>query len=51
MSRYDKVDNAYKFLKRKEEAQDSFSLDELAAATGWEVSCLLVAIQCLFLVI
>ncbi|MEC7642866.1 DUF3644 domain-containing protein [Idiomarina sp.] len=36
MSRYDKVDSAYKFLKGKEVSQDSFSLDELAKATGWE---------------
>jgi hypothetical protein len=36
MTRYDKVDSAYKFLKGKDKSQDSFSLDELADATGWE---------------
>jgi hypothetical protein len=36
MSRYEKVDKAYLFLKQKETTQDSFALDELADSTGWE---------------
>ena len=36
MSRYEKVDKAYIFLKNKEEAEDSFALKELADVTGWE---------------
>jgi hypothetical protein len=37
MSRYEKVDKAYKFLKMKEESQDSFSLEELSDITAWEI--------------
>ena len=36
--RYEKVDKAYQFLISKEKSEDSFSLDELAQATGWELS-------------
>ncbi|WP_199305832.1 DUF3644 domain-containing protein [Pseudanabaena sp. FACHB-2040] len=36
--RYDKVDKAYRFLIEKEQLEDSFTLEELAEATGWASS-------------
>lgn len=37
MSNFDKVDLAYDFLVSRERNQESFTIDELAAATGWKV--------------
>ncbi|MEX5485294.1 hypothetical protein IC611_01955 [Proteus mirabilis] len=40
MSRFQKVDLAYKFLVEKEKAGESFTIDQLAKFTGWkEQSC------------
>ena len=36
LSRYDQVDLAYEFLSIKETAGESFTIDELARATGWK---------------
>ncbi|WP_240702008.1 DUF3644 domain-containing protein [Pseudoalteromonas sp. DL-6] len=35
MSRYDKVDLAYEFFKEKESLSESFTIKQLADATGW----------------
>jgi hypothetical protein len=37
MSKFDKVDLAYDFLVSREKIQESFTIEELAAATGWKV--------------
>ena len=37
MSKYNKVDLAYDFLVSREKNQESFTIEELAAATGWKV--------------
>lgn len=37
MSKFDKVDLAYDFLVLRERNQESFTIEELAAATGWKV--------------
>lgn len=37
MSKFDKVDLAYEFLVSREKNQESFTIEELAAATGWKV--------------
>lgn len=37
MSKFDKVDMAYEFLVSRERNQESFTIDELAKATGWKV--------------
>ncbi|WP_281213546.1 DUF3644 domain-containing protein [Shewanella insulae] len=36
MSRYEQVDLAYEFLSAKETEGESFTIDELANATGWK---------------
>ncbi len=36
MSRYDQVDLAYTFLAAKENAGESFTIEELAIATDWK---------------
>lgn len=38
MKRHGKVDKAYDFLVNKEKSEDSFSLEDLAKATGWALS-------------
>ena len=38
MTRYEKVDRAYKFLMGKEQSGDTFTIAELADATGWSQS-------------
>ncbi|SPZ23603.1 Protein of uncharacterised function (DUF3644) [Providencia rettgeri] len=37
MSKFNKVDLAYDFLVSREKNQESFTIEELAAATGWKV--------------
>ncbi|MDY4372982.1 DUF3644 domain-containing protein [Pectobacterium carotovorum] len=37
MSKFDKVDLAYNFLVLREKNQESFTIEELAAATGWKM--------------
>lgn len=37
MSKFDKVDLAYDFLVSREKNQESFTIEELAVATGWKV--------------
>lgn len=37
VSKFDKVDLAYDFLVSREKNQESFTIEELAAATGWKV--------------
>lgn len=37
MSKFNKVDLAYDFLVSKEKNQESFTIEELASATGWKV--------------
>ncbi|WP_238551065.1 DUF3644 domain-containing protein [Dickeya dianthicola] len=37
MSNFDKVDLAYHFLVLKERNQESFTMEELATATGWKI--------------
>ena len=36
MGRYDQVDLAYTFLAAKENAGESFTIEELASVTGWK---------------
>tara|TARA_R110000868_G_scaffold401246_1_gene676631 strand:+ start:120 stop:515 length:396 start_codon:yes stop_codon:yes gene_type:complete len=36
MSKWDKVDNAYEFLLKKEEQEATFTKKELAKSTGWK---------------
>jgi len=36
LSKYDKVDLAYDFLIQREKNNESFTINELSAATGWK---------------